>query len=131
MKKAIPLILALVLCLSLCACGAPKTIADACKKADNLVEKWDQEGKSLCGYTSEYVPEGKMYSVTVYSLTAEDETEFFKEFNAKDRCEFVYEELEQYFSSFDVAILAMMIDENQNVYYATLDNKMIDLEGLK
>ena len=131
MKKFFSLLGVLTMILSLCACGAPKTIADACKKADSLVEKWDKDSKNLSGYKSEYNSESQLYFVTTYSLTAADETDFAKEYNAKRNCKFVYEELKNVFSNVDVGISVMMLDENQNVYYLTLDGKPLDVEDLK
>lgn len=117
--------------LGLCACGAPKSIDAACKKADSLVEKWDRNSKYLSGYESRYEPQVKMYFVTTYSLTADDETDFARQHNAERNCKFVYKELESILSDFDIRIIVMMNDENQNVYYATMDNKPIDPEELR
>ena len=43
MKKTISLILALTLCLSLCACGAPKTFEEAAEKAEAKIAEWDSQ----------------------------------------------------------------------------------------
>ena len=49
MRKLVPLLLALALCLTLCACASPTTLDGALRKADKQIEKWN--GETFNGYT--------------------------------------------------------------------------------
>lgn len=131
MKKSMVFILAGIMCVYLCSCGSPKSIGKACEKADTLVDEWDRKGKNVSGYFSEFRADANMYFVTTYSITAADETEFGKFSGAKYNCEFVYNELSKVFENVDVTIAVIVIDENQEAFYVTVDGKAIDLEELK
>lgn len=128
-KKTVLLLLLFVMLFSLCSCGAPKTLDEACKKADELVEKWDRKGTNVCGYEGYYSANSNTYIVTTYSLTVADETDSYKEFSAPEYCEFVYDGLKDIFSDFDVHIAVVVIDENQNAYYATIDGAYVNVGG--
>lgn len=131
MKKVFTLIFVGVLSICLCSCSSPKTVDKARRKADELVDKWDRKGKYTSGYMADFNSEAGMYFVTTYSLTAADETDFAKNAFARSNCEFIYNELSKVFKNVDVAVVAMMIDENQKVYYATINGNAINLEDLK
>lgn len=55
MRKLVPLLLALALCLTLCACASPTTLDGALRKADKQIEKWN--GETFNGYTYSIVME--------------------------------------------------------------------------
>lgn len=131
MKKMMVLLLAGIMCICVCSCGNPKTVKDAREKADMLVDKWDRKGKNVSGYMSDFRSDAGMYFVTTYSLTAADETEFGKLSGAKYNCDFIYRELSPIFENVNVGVAVMVIDENQNVYYATVNGEAVDLEDLK
>ena len=128
-KKTVLLLLLFAMLFSLCSCGAPKTLDEACKKADQLVGKWGRKGTNVSGYEGHYSENSNAYIVTTYSLTAADETESAKEFGARRNCEFVYDGLKDIFSDFDVHIAVIMVDENQNAYYATIDGAYVNVGG--
>lgn len=128
-KKTVLLLLLFAMLFSLCSCGAPKTLDEACQKADQLVGKWDRKGTNVSGYEGHYSKNSNAYIVTTYSLTAADETESAKEFVARRNCEFVYDGLKDIFSDFDVHIAVIMVDENQNAYYATIDGAYVNVGG--
>ena len=53
-KKTVLLLLLFAMLFSLCSCGAPKTLDEACQKADQLVGKWDRKGTNVSGYEGHY-----------------------------------------------------------------------------
>ena len=126
MKKFLSLLLASLLCFSLSACGAPKTVEDALKKADAIVEKWDKDTHYGCGFESDYSSESNKYYVTSYLLTAADETISAKFVTAELCSEFIYEGLSEILSDFGVSIVTVMIDENEDIYYVTVDGEEVD-----
>lgn len=130
MKKHISMLLCMVLVICLCisGCGAPKTVEEACEKANQLVEKWDAKNESGCTYSAQFSDKNgiQIYLVNVKSLTVEDETDSYKQYMAEDRAEFVYEKLSPIFSNFsDVTIAVGIMNENNSNFYATADGEVI------
>lgn len=129
-KKTVLALLLFAMLLSFCSCGSPKTLDEACDKADRLVREWDRKTIDGNGYKGEYSEDSNAFIVTTYSLTVADETDFAKAYSAPRRCEFIYDGLKDIFSEFDVHIVAIVIDENQEAYYATVDGTCVDVGGI-
>lgn len=126
MKKVVSLILALAMCLTVVGC-APKTVEEACKKADKLVEKWDDKTLHQCEYSSEYFEnlngDQDYYTVYITDLTYSDMTDYAKNYARTNNSKEVYEELKDLFEKFDVIITVIYMDEYGNTVYATMDGK--------
>lgn len=60
-KKTVLLLLLFAMLFSLCSCGAPKTLDEACQKADQLVGKWDRKGTNVSGYEGHYSENSNAY----------------------------------------------------------------------
>ena len=128
MKKLLAIILALSLVLSFSGCGEPETLEDAVVQADKLVSKWNDKTTNLATYESTFLETTLVYYVTTRSLTVADETDAYKEHFAKTNADFIYTELYEIFKNFhDVKIAVSVTDENDNVYYVTIDGESVPL----
>lgn len=130
MKKKIAVLLSvvLVICLCISGCGAPKTVEEACAKANKLVKKWNDKTESGCTYSSEFTENSgvQIYLVNVKSLTVEDETDAYKQYMAEERAEFVYEKLSPIFKNFpDVGIAVGIQNEDNSNFYVTADGEVL------
>lgn len=129
MKRIIAGILLLLMVFTVVGCSSePKTVEEACEKADSMVKEWDKKTKKLCSYTAEFSEQQgvKIYLVKAQSLTVADETDFAKEHNARTVTEFVYKELKEVFENFpEVAIGVAMLNESGNAYYLTSDGEVL------
>ena len=65
MRKLVPLLLALALCLTLCACASPTTLDGALRKADKQIEKWNGETFNGYTYSGVYVADSSAYSIVM------------------------------------------------------------------
>lgn len=133
MKKAISLLLALVLCLSLCACGG-NSLEKACKEADELVSEWHSEGYGGCIYKGEYIAEKDGYEVSMYMVYARYPSsvdamdvgaEYVKNTITNTLKDELYPQLVEVFEGENVSISFILSDENGNNTWSTiLDGKV-------
>lgn len=128
MKKALSLILALVLCLSLCACGG-NSIKKACKEADELVSKWHSEGTSGCIFKGEYIAEHDGYEVSMYMVSVRYSSEvdamdrgaaFVKNSIASTLRDELHPQLAEIFEGTDVAVGFILSDQSGNNTWCTI-----------
>ena len=117
MKKAISLFLALVLCLSLCACGAPKTFSDAVAKAEEKIEKWDSACYNTYHYTSTYPENGKSFTIIMIPTEFDSHPEMYTKFMAESCAKEIYEKTAKCFSSLDTAVLIAVGTQDGNILY--------------
>jgi len=138
MKKALSLLLALVLCLGLCACAVqspenkPKTVEQACAEADKLVAQWNSEAFAGCGYSGEYDTEragGPYYIVNARYfksiVESSDYPEYVLTFITQDIFSDVYPKLCDVFEGLNVCVLITLADENgANAYSGIIDGEI-------
>ena len=120
MKQVLALLLALVICLSLCACGAPKTFDQAVAKAEENIAKWDSQNYNGYGYTSTY-PENEK-SFTVIMIPTLDNDGMYTEFVAKGAAEEIYEETAKCFSALDTEVLIVIGNSKEIMYTFTAED---------
>lgn len=120
MKKALSLILALILCLSLCACGVPKTFEAAVEKAESKISEWDSQNYNGYGYTSTYPDNEKSFSVLM--IPTLDNPGMYTEFVAKAAAEEVYKDISKCFSAVDTEILVVIGNSSEIMYIFTKDD---------
>lgn len=145
MKKALSLLLALVLCLGLCACAVqspenkPKTVEQACAEADKLVAQWNSEAFAGCGYSGEYDTEqagGPYYIVNARYFKSIVESSDYPEYVltgiTQDIFSDVYPKLCDVFEGLNVCVLITLADENgANSYSGIIDGEITYFEGSK
>lgn len=128
MKKAISLILALVLCLSLCACGG-NSLEKACKEADELVSEWHSEGYGGCIYKGEYIAEKDGYEVSMYMVYARYPSSvdamdvgagYVKNTITNTLKDELYPQLVEVFEGENVSIAFILSDQNGNNTWSTI-----------
>lgn len=143
MKKALSLLLALVMCLSLCACAVqspenntpvnkPKTVDEACAEADKLVAQWNSEAFAGCGYSGEYDTElagGPYYKVNARYFKSIIESSDYPEYVltgiTQDIFSDVYPKLCDIFEGLNVCVLITLADENgENSYSGIIDGEI-------
>ena len=143
MKKALSLLLALVICLSLCACAQqseesntpvnkPKTVEQACAEADKLVAQWNSEAFAGCGYSGEYDTElagGPYYKVNARYFKSIVESSDYPEYVltgiTQDIFSDVYPKLCDVFEGLNVCVLITLADENgANSYSGIIDGEI-------
>lgn len=130
MKKLLAILLALSLVFTFSGCGEPETLEEAVAQADKLVAKWNDKTTNLATYESIYREDALLYFVTTQSLTVEDETDSFKDSFAKSNAQFIYEGLYEIFKNFhDVKLAITVLDENDTVYYITIDGESVPLSA--
>lgn len=133
MKKAISLLLALVLCLSLCACGG-NSLEKACKEADELVSQWHSEGYGGCIYKGEYIAEKDGFEVSMYMVYARypssvDELDvgagYVKNTITNTLKDELYPQLVEVFEGEGVSIAFILSDQNgKNTWSTILDGEV-------
>ena len=106
MKKALSLLLALVMCLSLCACGAPKTFDKAVEKAEEKLEKWDSQNYNGYSYSSTYPESEKTFSVIM--IPTLDDAHMYSKFVAEAAAEEVYKDISKIFSKLDTEVYILL-----------------------
>lgn len=114
MKKAIAIILTLALCLSLCACGAPKTFEEAVEKAEARIEEWDSQKYNGYYYNSYYESEKSFW---VFMYTALDNAGMYTESVAKTAADLVYKDISKCFSALDTQVAIVIRDEDEILYF--------------
>jgi hypothetical protein len=114
MKKALSLLLVLVMCLSLCACGAPKTFEEAVTMAEAKLEEWDSQKYNGYRYTSWYTVEGKPFIVMM--IPTLDADGMYTEFVAKGAAEEIYKDISKCFSAVETEV-SIMIGDSEEVKY--------------
>ena len=139
MKKALSLILALVMCLSLCACaeqeapgGNSKTVEQACAEADKLVAQWNSEAFVGCGYSAEYdttTAGGPYYKVHARYFKSIVDSSDYPEYvlvgMTQDIFSDVYPKLCDVFEGLNVCVLITLADENgANSYSGIIDGEI-------
>ena len=115
MKRAVAIILVVVLCVSLCACGAPKTFAEAVEKAEAKISKWDSQKYNGYYYNS-YYPSEKGESFWVFMYTALDNPGMYTAFVAKTAAQEVYRDISKCFAALDTKIIILIRDEDEILY---------------
>lgn len=120
MKKAISLILVLMLCISLCACGAPKTFSAAVEKAETKISKWNSQNYNGYGYTSTYPDNEKSFSVLM--IPTLDDPGMYTKFVAKAAAESVYKDISKCFSALDTKVLVVIGNSSEIMYIFTEDD---------
>jgi|GEM_PF-3458701 len=127
MKKVISIVLAFVLCLSLCACSS-NSLEGACRKADKLVNGWHDEAYGGCIYKGEYIKETDGYEISMYLVTArypssldsEDGATFVKNTMTRRMLDELYPQLVEVFEGYDVSIAFILSDQNGNNTHSTI-----------
>lgn len=117
MKRIISLTLVLVLCLSLCACGAPKTFADAVAKAEGKIEKWDAKSYNTYRYASAYPETGESFTVVMVPTLIDTTPAMYTSIMAKTSAEEIYEETAKCFSALDTIIMIAVMTEDGEILY--------------
>ena len=117
MKRIISLTLVLVLCLSLCACGTPKTFADAVAKAESKIEKWDSQKYNTYRYTSVYPETEESFTVVMIPTLIDTTPEMYTSYMAKVCAEEIYEDTAKYFSALDTIIMIAVMTEDGELLY--------------
>lgn len=120
MKRLIALLLLLALCLSLCACGAPKTFSAAVEKAEAKIEKWNSQNYNGYGYTSTYPDNEKSFSVLM--IPTLDNAGMYTEFVAKAAAEQVYKDISKCFAALDTKVLVVIGNSSEIMYIFTEDD---------
>lgn len=120
MKKALSLLLALVICLSLCACGAPKTFEAAVEKAEAQLSEWDSQNYNGYGYTSTYPDNEK--SFTVLMIPTLDNASMYTESMAKVAAKLAYQDISEYFSALDTKVLIVIGNSSEIMYTFTAED---------
>lgn len=119
MKKTISIILVLALCMSLCACGAPKTFEEATEKAEEKIAEWDSQKYNGYYYNSYYENEKSFW---VFMHTALDNAGMYTASVAKTAAGEVYKDISKCFSALDTQIVILIRDEDEVLYTFTAED---------
>lgn len=120
MKRMIAALLLIIMCLSLCACGAPRTFEAAVEKAESKISKWDSQNYNGYGYTSTYPENGKSFSVLM--IPTLDNPGMYTEFVAKAAAKEVYKDISKCFSALDTKIIIAIGNSSKIMYMFTEDD---------
>ena len=131
MKKMIPLLLALAMILSLCACGAnaPKTISKATEAADKQLDSWNKTSYNGYKYLSSY--RDGIYLIIMRNTDGADVSLLpsVVEGAAKE----AYTKSAQTFSNVEdgeVTVAIVVQDENKNNLYLYDGNSLHDYDDV-
>lgn len=132
MRKVVVLLLVMAVLFAGCS---PKSVEDACEKADKLVEKWDSQSLNLYRYYAEGLQE--INGETVYVLTMKLDGKLLANASAqgiaiqtsynvvKAAIGTAVEELEELFENFeDVKVGIVIYDHQGNLSYTYYDGNL-------
>lgn len=117
MKKILALSLTILMVLSLCACGAPKTFEAAVEKAEKKIEEWNSVNYNTYGYTSVYPENGKSFTVIMIPQLIDSNPGMYTKDMAKVAAKGVYKDIAKCFSAVDTTVVIAVMTRKGDILY--------------
>ncbi|MGN1423187.1 MAG: lipoprotein [Oscillospiraceae bacterium] len=108
MKRLLSILMAMILCLTLCACG-PESVTDAVSDAKAQLSEWSSQTYNNYKYSGVYFKEDNSFCIYMnYNGSNDSKIIAIDKMISKTASENVFKEINKMFSKFDTYVCVLM-----------------------